>query len=161
MLIFLLLLLLLLNEHEFPLGGINKGTSLCLSFSISSSMLRDYRMCIRVPTCQKLFSCIAEDLLFFFCFTVFHICSIHSVYCLLTVRTFLPSSSMAQGHQPLTHFWAKSDLERPLLFLSWINMSRRHFSAVLVGGIRLIKSNSTVPVWEIQRAQFHNSSYPF
>lgn len=82
MLIFLFLLLLLLNEHEFPLGRINKGTSLCLSLSISSSMLWDYKMCIRVPTRQKLFSCIAEDSFFFF-FALQ--CSIYAQYIVFTV----------------------------------------------------------------------------
>lgn len=93
--------------------------------------------------------------------TVFTICTLHMQYascilflavCLqatLTARIFLPSSSMAQGHQPLTDFWEKSDVGVRFLPV-WFSMLKEHFSGVLAGGIRWSISNSTVPVLESQ-----------
>lgn len=68
---------------------------------------------------------------------------------ILTPRTFFPSFSMEQGHQPLTDCWANRDLACSLFCGVPISRSsiivREHFSGVFAGGTRLRKSSSSTP----------------
>lgn len=69
---------------------------------------------------------------------------------ILTPRTFFPSFSMEQGHQPLTDCCLNRDLAfsvlcAPISRASKSIIAREHFSGVFAGATRSRKSSSSVP----------------
>lgn len=104
----------------------------------------------KIPAKSKVFNCIcssskpviAQFMFASICLWVFFVF-------ILTPRTFFPSCSMEQGHQPLTDCCANRDLASSVLCGVPISRSsiiaRPHFSGVFAGATRSRKSSSSVP----------------